>query len=141
MSEAIRQYLMDRVVIKSEMFSKCTDTLAPRIRKRIERKKEEARLCVAKQTLNARVHNARTCPLNRGNGIQDARLNVADRRTIEREMRIATSGVGVYVNERTWDQYVRICFQNLNGARGRLVHGPQPIEVDLHGSQPPPSQP
>ncbi|CAL1393142.1 unnamed protein product [Linum trigynum] len=314
MLEGIRQYMMDRVVLKSEMFAKCTDTLPPRIRKRVEREKEEARLCVAKQTLNARcevkkggegfivdvtectcscgywqlsgipcchavsaishlrrevddyvnsyyhvymasfaynygipcldgrqawpasegipvhppktrsmpgrpkkkrrrsaneveetraqrngvgeevtrrgnlihcskcggeghnarsckappvaevvverreqgniqsgppaaqesgqntrrkraihcskcqssTHNARTCPLNRGNGVQDVILNVADRRTIERELRIATSGVGVYVNERTGNQPVR---------------GPQPTVVDLHGSQPPPSQP
>ncbi|CAL1414398.1 unnamed protein product [Linum trigynum] len=66
----------------------------------------------------------------------DVILNVADRRTIERELRIATSGVGVYVNERTGNQYVR-----LNGAAGRPVRGPQPTVVDLHGSQPPPSQP
>ncbi|CAL1378619.1 unnamed protein product [Linum trigynum] len=218
MLEGVRQYMMDKVVLKSEMFAKCTDTLPPRIRKRVEREKEEARLCVAKQTLNARqawpapegtpvhppkirsipgrpkkkirrsaneveetraqrnevgeevtrrgnlihcskcggeghnarsckappvaevvvssTHNARTCPLNRGNGVQDVIVNVADRRTIERELRIATSGVGIYVNERTGNQYVR-----LNGVAGRPVRGPHPTFVDLHGSQPPPSQP
>ncbi|CAL1382083.1 unnamed protein product [Linum trigynum] len=69
------------------------------------------------------THNARTCPLNRANGIHDVRLNVADRRTIERELCVATAGVGVYVNERTGNQAVE---ENV---------------VELRGSQPPPSQP
>ncbi|CAI0425224.1 unnamed protein product [Linum tenue] len=59
------------------------------------------------------THNARTCPLNRANGIQDVRLNVADRRTIERELRVATTGVGVYVDERTGNQYVRVSIRSL----------------------------
>ncbi|CAL1387920.1 unnamed protein product [Linum trigynum] len=71
------------------------------------------------------THNARTYPLNRGNGIQDVVLNVGDRRTIEREMRVATRGIGVY----------------LNGSRGRPAGGTQPIEMDAQGSQPPPTQP
>ncbi|CAL1408042.1 unnamed protein product [Linum trigynum] len=82
------------------------------------------------------THNARTCPLNQGAGVQDIRLNVGDRRTIEREMRIATSGVGVYVNEATGNTYVRLA-----GARGRPVGGSQPTEVDMQGSQPPTMQP
>ncbi|CAL1379636.1 unnamed protein product [Linum trigynum] len=82
------------------------------------------------------THNARTCPLNRGNGIQDVVLNVGDRRTIEREMRIATRGIGVYVSEATGNQYVR-----LNGSRGRPAGGTQPTEMDAQGSQPPPTQP
>ncbi|CAL1394692.1 unnamed protein product [Linum trigynum] len=85
-----------------------------------------------------------TFTLNRANGIQDVRLNVADRRTIERELRVATTGVGVYVDERTGNQYVR-----LNGARGRAFdlgpsQQPRAVEanvVELGGSQPPPSQP
>ncbi|CAL1360385.1 unnamed protein product [Linum trigynum] len=64
------------------------------------------------------THNARTCPLNRGNGIQDVMLNVGDRRTIDREMRVATRGIGVYVSEATGNQYVR-----LNGSRGRPAGG------------------
>ncbi|CAI0558592.1 unnamed protein product [Linum tenue] len=84
----------------------------------------------------------RTCPLNRGLGIQDMRLNVGDRATIDREIRHAAAGVGVYVDENTGNQYVR-----MNGDRGR-PHGEQPTVplaqasmVDLHGSQPPPTQP
>ncbi|CAL1389057.1 unnamed protein product [Linum trigynum] len=85
------------------------------------------------------THNARTCPLNRGVGIQDVRLNVGDRFTIERELRQATRVIGVYVDETTGNQYVR-----LNGANGRFVGNPpptQPTEMDMPGSQPPPTQP
>ncbi|CAL1371582.1 unnamed protein product [Linum trigynum] len=82
------------------------------------------------------THNARTCPLNRGVGIQAVHINVGDRRTIEREMRTATRGVGVYVSEETGNQYVI-----LNGSRGRAVGGTQHDEVQLRGSQPPPTQP
>ncbi|CAL1370704.1 unnamed protein product [Linum trigynum] len=82
------------------------------------------------------THNARTCPLNQGAGIQQVRLNVDDRRTIEREMRVATRGIGVYVDETTGNQYVR-----LNGARGRAVDVGQPTVVDVQGSQPPATQP
>ncbi|CAL1411536.1 unnamed protein product [Linum trigynum] len=64
------------------------------------------------------------------------RLNVGDRRTIAREMRVATTGVGVYVNETTGNTYVR-----LNGAHGRLVGGNQPTVVDVQGSHPPVTQP
>ncbi|CAL1390237.1 unnamed protein product [Linum trigynum] len=87
-------------------------------------------------------HSMRTCPLNRGLGIQDVRLNVGDRATIAREIRREAAGVGVYVDETTGNQYVR-----MNGDRGR-PHGEQPTVplaqasvVDLHGSQPPPTQP
>ncbi|CAL1386112.1 unnamed protein product [Linum trigynum] len=80
-------------------------------------------------------HNVRTCPMNRGVGIQDVRLNVSDRRTIERELRIATTGIGVHVNETTGNQYV-----GLNGAQGRPVRGSQPTEIDMHGSHPPNTQ-
>ncbi|CAL1384353.1 unnamed protein product [Linum trigynum] len=82
------------------------------------------------------THNARTCPLNRGVGIQAVQINVGDRRTIEREMRAATRGVGVYVSEETGNQYAI-----LNGSRGRAVGGTQHDEVQLRGSQPPPTQP
>ncbi|CAL1412016.1 unnamed protein product [Linum trigynum] len=81
-------------------------------------------------------HNVRTCPLNHGTGIQAIRLNVDDRRTIQREMRIATAGVGVYVNEDTGNQYVR-----LNGASGRPQGNSQQAVVDAQGSQPPVTQP
>ncbi|CAL1408212.1 unnamed protein product [Linum trigynum] len=64
------------------------------------------------------------------------RLNVGDRRTIAREMRVATAGIGVYVNETTGNTYVR-----LNGANGRPVGGSQPTVVDVQGSQPPVTQP
>ncbi|CAL1378234.1 unnamed protein product [Linum trigynum] len=82
------------------------------------------------------THNARTCPINQGSGIQHVRLNVGDRRTIAREMRVATAGIGVYVNETTGNTYVR-----LNGANGRPVGGSQPTVVDVQGSQPPVTQP
>ncbi|CAL1391322.1 unnamed protein product [Linum trigynum] len=81
------------------------------------------------------THNARTCPLNQGVGIQQVRLNVDVRRTIEREMRVATRGIGVYVDETTGNQYVK-----LNGARGRVVDVGQPTVVDVQGSQPPATQ-
>ncbi|CAI0553670.1 unnamed protein product [Linum tenue] len=81
------------------------------------------------------------CPGN-GCGCQAVRLNVGDRATIDREIRRAAAGVGVYVDEHTGNQYVR-----MNGDRGR-PHGDQPTVplaqasvVDLHGSQPPPTQP
>ncbi|CAI0428986.1 unnamed protein product, partial [Linum tenue] len=82
------------------------------------------------------THNARTCPINQGSGIQHVRLNVGDRRTIAREMRVATAGIGVYVNETTGNTYVR-----MNGANGRPVGGSQPTVVDVQGSQPPVTQP
>ncbi|CAL1371662.1 unnamed protein product [Linum trigynum] len=82
------------------------------------------------------THNARTCPINQGSGIQHVRLNVGDRRTIAREMRVATAGIGVYVNETTGNTYVR-----LNGANGRPVGGIQPTVVDVQGSQTPVTQP
>ncbi|CAL1403897.1 unnamed protein product [Linum trigynum] len=82
------------------------------------------------------THNERTCPINQGSGIQHVRLNVGDRRTIAREMRVATAGIGVYVNETTGNTYVR-----LNGANGRPVGGSQPTVVDVQGSQPPVTQP
>ncbi|CAL1412733.1 unnamed protein product [Linum trigynum] len=46
-------------------------------------------------------------------------------------MRVATRGIGVYVDETTGNQYVR-----LNGARGRAVDVGQPTVVDFQGSQP-----
>ncbi|CAL1400583.1 unnamed protein product [Linum trigynum] len=52
MLEGIRGYVMDRVVVKYEMMLNCTDMLCPRIRKRIEKEKEVARLCTARQTLH-----------------------------------------------------------------------------------------
>ncbi|CAL1402693.1 unnamed protein product [Linum trigynum] len=116
MLEGVRGYMMDRVLIKYRMLGENADVLG---------------------------ENQETC--GEGEGIfQDVRLNVADRRTIERELRVATTGVGVYVDERTGNQYVR-----LNGARGRAVgEGPsqqprvvQANVVELRGSQPPPSQP
>ncbi|CAL1411597.1 unnamed protein product [Linum trigynum] len=234
MLEGIRGYMMERVVIKYNMLHGSTVELCPRIRKRLEKEKEFARLCVSRQSHNMRcevkmgaegyivdltskecscvylgnltmqghaqhlllslllelwnqaavtrngpaaatrnaaaaatrnvvvaaphnesqprqrrgnhcskcgsaTHNARTCPLNRGVGIQDVRLNVGDRITIERELRQATRGIGVYVDETTGNQYVR-----LNGANGRFVGNPpptQPTEMDLPGSQPSPTQP
>ncbi|CAL1387514.1 unnamed protein product [Linum trigynum] len=149
MLEGIRGYMMDRVLIKYRMLGENADVLCPRIRKRVEKEKEFARSrgkrAAPQDAGNAQgqkrgshcskcgspTHNARTCPLNRANGIQDVRLNVADRRTIERELRVATTG------------YVR-----LNGARGRAFDSgpsqqPRAVEanvVELGGSQPPPSQ-
>ncbi|CAL1389040.1 unnamed protein product [Linum trigynum] len=82
----------------------------------------------------SQTHNARTCPLNQGAGIQDVILNVGDRRTIEREMRVATTRVGLYVSEATGNQYVRLA-----GAHGHPVCGTQPTKMDIQGSHPPPT--
>ncbi|CAL1407533.1 unnamed protein product [Linum trigynum] len=178
MLEGIRGYMMDRVVIKHKMLLETTDMLCRRIRKRLEKDKEFARLCVSRHALhdrcevnnpprrgkrvavqeegnNARprcgkhcskcgqpTYNARTCPLNSGLRIHDVRLNVVDRVTVERELRRATQGVSVYVDENTGNQYVR-----LNGDRGRPHGDPLPVRatqalvVDWHGSQPPTTQP
>ncbi|CAL1408306.1 unnamed protein product [Linum trigynum] len=54
MLEGIRGYMMERVVIKYNMLHGSTDELCPRIRKRLEKEKEFARLCVSRQSHNMR---------------------------------------------------------------------------------------
>ncbi|CAL1412161.1 unnamed protein product [Linum trigynum] len=51
MLEGIRLYIMDRFVIKYNMLMDTPDMLCPRIRKSVEKVKEFARLCIARQTL------------------------------------------------------------------------------------------
>ncbi|CAN1184928.1 hypothetical protein LINPERHAP2_LOCUS37249 [Linum perenne] len=52
MLEAIRLYVMKRVVKKHKMFKRCRDTICPRIRQIIESGKIRARNCITRATLD-----------------------------------------------------------------------------------------
>ncbi|CAL1354417.1 unnamed protein product [Linum trigynum] len=85
----------------------------------------------------AKGHNSRSCKAPIAANEVDVIFNVADRATIQRELRVATIGVGVYVDETTGNQYVGPA----GSGPSRRPRGVEANVIELQGSQPPPTQP